>query len=149
MSAATRLAVATAWVLLGTARLLTLVLPSTVVRHLLGEQRSPSATGPDPGRGPSPLGERDLTRARRIGWVVGTAAARTPWRSDCFPQALTARLLLWAARVPHVVTFGLRRDDRGTLRAHVWVAVGDAAVTGGASGAWTGVGSFAWAPRRH
>jgi hypothetical protein len=118
-----------------------------VVRHLLGEQRS--ATGPDSGRVPSPLGARDLGRARRIGWVVGTAAARTPWRSDCFPQALTARVLLWAARVPHVVTLGLRRDDSGALKAHVWVAAGDVAVTGGSGSTWTGVGSFAWAPRRH
>lgn len=77
-----------------------------------------------------------------------TAAARTPWTSDCFPQALTARLLLRVARVPHVVTFGLRRDDAGALKAHVWVATGEVAVTGGSGSSWTGVGSFAWAPHR-
>lgn len=135
--------------LLGTTRLLTLALPSTVVRHLLGERRAPSATGPDPGRVPSPLlGARELGRARQIGWVVRTAAARTPWTSDCFPQALTARLLLRVARVPHVVTFGLRRDDTGALKAHVWVAADQVAVTGGSGTSWTGVGTFAWSPRR-
>ncbi|WP_277987710.1 lasso peptide biosynthesis B2 protein [Nocardioides aromaticivorans] len=142
------MAVAAAWVLLGTARLLTLALPSTVVRHLLGERRSPSATGPDPGRVPSPPGPSGTGRARQIGWVVRTAAARTPWTSDCFPQALTARVLLRAARVPHVVTFGVRRDDTGALKAHVRVAAGEVAVTGGSGSSWTGVGSHAWAPRR-
>lgn len=81
--------------------------------------------------------------------MVRTAAARTPWTSDCFPQALTARLLLRAARVPHVVTFGVRRDDTGALKAHVWVAADHVAVTGGSGSSWTGVGSSAWAPRRH
>lgn len=77
-----------------------------------------------------------------------TAATRTPWRSDCFPQALTARLLLRAAGVPHTVTFGLRRDDSGALKAHVWVAAEQVAVTGGQGTHWTGVASFAWRPRR-
>lgn len=124
-----------------------LVLPFKVVRHLLGEHRSPRATGPDTSPVPLLLRGRDLDRARKIGWTVQTAARRTPWRSECFPQALTARLLLRAARVPHVVTFGLRRDDAGTLKAHVWVAADQVAVTGGSGSAWTGVGSFAWAPR--
>lgn len=78
-----------------------------------------------------------------------TAAARTPWRSDCFPQALAARVLLRAAGVPHVVTFGLRRGETDALKAHVWVAAGPVAVTGGSGTSWTGVGTFAWAPRRH
>lgn len=105
--------------------------------------------GSSPGEAPSARSARDLARAQRIGWVVRAAATRTPWRSDCFPQALTARLLLRVAGVPHVVTFGLRRDDSGELKAHVWVAAEQVAVTGGTGSRWTGVGSFAWAPRRH
>ena len=131
--------------LLGATRLLTLALPAQVVRHLLGEQRPSAGPGASPVP-PQPC-PRDVVRARKIGWVVRTASTRTPWRSDCFPQALTARLLLRLARVPHVVTFGLRRDDTGSLRAHVWVAADDITVTGGSRQTWTGVGSFAWAPR--
>ncbi|GAA3646642.1 hypothetical protein GCM10022237_02630 [Nocardioides ginsengisoli] len=116
-----------------------------MVRHLLGEQRSPAGPGASPV--PPQLRPRDLIRARKIGWAVRTAATRTPWRSECFPQALTARLLLRRARVPHVVTFGLRRDGAGALRAHVWVTADEVTVTGGSRESWTGVGSFAWAPR--
>lgn len=79
--------------------------------------------------------------------MVRTAAARTPWQSDCYPQALTARVLLRAARVPHSVTFGVRRDDAGELRAHAWVAAADVAVTGGDGSSWSAVGSFHWTPR--
>lgn len=89
---------------------------------------------------------RDLQRARWVGHVIAAAAARTPWRSDCYPQALTARILLRAARVPHSVVFGVRRDDAGVLRAHAWVTSGEVGVTGGSDERWTGVAAFDWAP---
>lgn len=149
-----------AWVLLGVTRLLTVLLPFRAIRHLLGEQRSPrtvdgtvdgsvdGSVDPASGPVPPPASARDENRARQIGWAVRTAAGRTPWRSDCYPQALTARALLRAARVPHTVTFGVRRDDAGQLKAHAWVGAGRVAVTGGSGQSWVGVGSFAWSPRR-
>ncbi|GAB3855883.1 hypothetical protein GCM10028801_12190 [Nocardioides maradonensis] len=85
-------------------------------------------------------------RAVGVARAIGSAAAHTPWRSDCYPQALTARILLRALRVPHTVVFGVRRDAAGELRAHAWVTVGDLTVTGGSPETWTGVASFAWAP---
>lgn len=136
--------------LLGLTRLLTLVLPFSAIRRLLGDHRSPRQADPAVLPVPSPTGPREAGRARRIGWLVRTAAARTPWQSDCYPQALTARILLRAARVPHRVTFGVRRDDTGELKAHAWVtAATDIAVTGGDGRSWSAVGSFHWAPRRH
>jgi hypothetical protein len=143
----TRLSIAAAWTLLGLTRLLTLVLPFSAIRRLLGEHRSPRAAEPATPASTS-TGPREAGRAQRIGWVVRTAAAHTPWRSDCYPQALAARFLLRAARVPHTVTFGVRRDDAGELKAHAWVAAADVAVTGGNGTAWVGVGTFAWSPRR-
>lgn len=113
-----------------------------MVRRLLGERSDPAAAG-----GGTPVTEQQLARARWIGRTVRAAAARTPWRSDCYPQALTARLLLRAAGVPHGVTFGLRRDDTAGLRAHVWVRVGDLVVAGGSAHGWAGVATFSWAPR--
>ena len=137
-----------AWTLLGLTRLLTVVLPFRAIRHLLGEQRSPRSVDPASGPVPPPVNARDINRARQIGSAVRTAARRTPWRSDCYPQALTARALLRLARVPHAVTFGVRRDDAGELKAHAWVSAGKVAVTGGSGQSWVGVGTFAWSPRR-
>ncbi|MBM7518735.1 hypothetical protein JOD66_003702 [Nocardioides nitrophenolicus] len=74
------------------------------------------------------------------------AATRTPWTSDCYPQALTARILLRGARVPHSVVFGVLRDPAGALLAHAWVTVGPVTVTGGSVREWTPVGSFSWRP---
>lgn len=74
------------------------------------------------------------------------AARHTPWRSECYPQALTARALLGLARVPHVVSFGVRRDG-DALVAHAWVHVDGVPVTGLTGHDYTEVGSFAWTPR--
>lgn len=136
-----------AWSLLGLTRLAILVLPFTAVRRVLGE---PAAPGERPDRaGDHPLDPATLARADRIGATVRLAARHTPWRSECYPQALTARALLGVAGIPHVVSFGVRRDQ-GALVAHAWVHAGSAIVTGGTGHDYTEVGSFAWAPRsRH
>jgi hypothetical protein len=138
------------WSLLGFTRLAILVLPFRTVRHLLGEDR---AVGPgnEPTQAPTqaaavpPLTAHDRARAERIGQMIVALAARTPWRSECYPQALTARILLGARRIPHRMTFGLRRSE-GALVAHVWVHAEDIAVTGGDGRDYTEVGSFQWVP---
>jgi len=140
-----------AWSLLGLSRLAILLLPFGVVRRALGEHRhpgSPPAARGDSERraGEGTADEQTAARAARIGAIVRLAARHTPWRSECFPQALTARLLLGAARIPHVVSFGVRREGDALL-AHAWVHAGGVAVTGGTATDYTEVGSFAWAPR--
>ena len=84
-------------------------------------------------------------RALQIGRAVRLAANYTPWDSNCFPQAVAARLLLGLYGVPYALYFGLARDalTRET-QAHAWVMAGPVAVTGGASFArFTVVGVFA------
>lgn len=130
-----------AWFLLGFARLLIILLPFTAVRRLLGEDRS------SPGRRDVPaITDDERLRAAHIGRIVEAAAAHAPWRSDCYPQALTARTFLALRRIPHVVSFGVRRDA-GALVAHAWVHAGEVAVTGGNGREYTEVGAFAWSPR--
>ena len=73
-------------------------------------------------------------RAQQIGRVVRMMAKYTPWNSNCFPQAVTARLLLGLYRVPYVLCFGVRRDAAGQpMQAHAWVVSGRIHVTGGDS----------------
>lgn len=130
-----------AWVLLGVSRFAILVLPFSVVRRTLGERRDTreAATLPT-------LEHADLVRAARIAATIDLAARHTPWRSECYPRALAARALLGVARVPHIVSFGVRRDG-DALVAHAWVRAGEVAVTGGTGESYTEVGSFSWAPR--
>jgi len=83
-------------------------------------------------------------RALAIGRAVRMAARYTPWESNCFPQAVAARLLLGLYGIPYALYFGLMRDPgSGEMKAHAWVAAGKVHVTGGASfGRFTVVGCF-------
>jgi hypothetical protein len=88
---------------------------------------------------------RQRARALQIGRAVRLAAKYTPWDSNCFPQAVAARVLLGLYGVPYAMYFGLARDalTRET-QAHAWVMAGPVAVTGGHSFAqFTVVGVFA------
>jgi hypothetical protein len=90
------------------------------------------------------LDERQERRALMVGRVVRLSARYTPWNSNCFPQAVTAKLLLSLYRIPYALYFGLGKDsaDSGT-QAHAWIAAGRIRVTGGASfGQFTVVGCF-------
>ena len=129
-----------AWSLLGLSRLLILLLPFTVIRRLLGEHHAGVGQQPVPELNPA-----QRIRAMHIGRIVELAAAYAPWRSDCYPQALTARTFLALRRIPHQVCFGVRRDA-GALVAHAWVRAGDVEVTGGDGREYTEVGRFSWAP---
>ena len=83
-------------------------------------------------------------RATQIKHVVQLAARYTPWTSNCFPQAIAARVLLGVYRIPYGLYFGLCRDRQTSdFKAHAWVASGRVRVTGGSSfGQFTVVGCF-------
>ncbi|CAK0745209.1 hypothetical protein CCP3SC1_140050 [Gammaproteobacteria bacterium] len=82
-------------------------------------------------------------RAFHIGRVVRLTAGYTPWESNCFPQAVTARLLLGLYRIPYALFFGVAKNGESEMEAHAWVAAGPVRVTGsdGFSG-FTVVGVF-------
>ena len=114
------------WLLLGAARAAILLLSFRRLATALGSNVGPHAWIPL-------LTAGEEVRARRIGYLVRWVAAHTPWTSDCFPQAVAARLLLALYRVPCAVLFGLERDHQRALLAHAWVVSGCVSVTGGAS----------------
>jgi hypothetical protein len=70
-------------------------------------------------------------RVIQIRKLISAAARNTPWVSNCFPQAIVARILLGIYRIPYALYFGLRRDfDTADLLAHAWVMSGDESVCG-------------------
>lgn len=83
-------------------------------------------------------------RAWQISQVIYLVARYTPWNSNCFPQAIVARLLLGFYRIPYTLCFGLMRDPHtGEFKAHAWVAAGRVCVTGGTGfDQYTVVGCF-------
>jgi len=129
------------WLLLGMARVMILIISFPRLARTFGHPLGVAAW--------VPLADtRQRARARQVGRAIRVAARYTPWTSNCFPQALAARLLLAMYRVPCTLCFGLVREA-GTVKAHAWIVCGPVAVTGGASfGHYTVVGAFASCPPR-
>lgn len=112
-----------AFVLLGVARAAIVLLSFRRVVGWLGPLDVESARQ---------IPEWQTREARRIGRIVRQVSGWTPWKSNCFPQALTARVLLRRHRITSTVYLGVRHDEARTgLEAHAWVRAGEVAVTGG------------------
>ena len=109
---------AVAW--LAIARIMLAVLP---FRHLSARLSG----GGDPVRRGS-----DPEALRRIGRAVGIAANHVPWRADCFPQTIAARMLLRREGYASIIHLGVARIGADTLEAHAWLTCAETVVTGGA-----------------
>ena len=134
----TQLWLVPAWLLLGLSRAMILLLSFRRLAPWLGKLHQDGALVPL-------LDSRQEARARTLKHVVQLAARYTPWTSNCFPQAVTARLLLGLHGIPFALYFGVARDaDTAAMLAHAWVTAGKVPVSGGNSfGRYTVVACFA------
>jgi hypothetical protein len=69
---------------------------------------------------------------RRVSFAVGAAANNVPWRSDCFPQAIAARMLLKRRGHASKIHLGVEKRGGGNIAGHAWLTCGDEVVVGGA-----------------
>ena len=115
------------WLLLGASRMFILAVPFRHLAPRLGKHAGVASWVPLVDAGCE-------ARAASIARVVQMAARHTPWVSNCFSQAVAARLLLGLYGVPYCLFFGVTRNQAETmLNAHAWVVAGRVRVTGGAS----------------
>jgi Transglutaminase-like superfamily len=75
--------------------------------------------------------EPDPELLQRISHAMAIAANHVPWRSDCFPQTIAARLLLRRYGYASTIHIGVERVGDDTLNGHAWLTCGDTVVTGG------------------
>ncbi len=68
--------------------------------------------------------------ARQIAWSVQRVAAAVPWRAVCLQQGLAAQWLLRRHGFDARLHYGIGKDQRGGLAAHVWVTVDDTVLIG-------------------
>ena len=68
---------------------------------------------------------------RRVTYAVAAAANHVPWRSDCFPQTIAARMLLKRRGYESTIHVGVERIGEDVLNGHAWLTCGDIVVTGG------------------
>ena len=76
--------------------------------------------------------EPDADLLQRISFAVSAAANNVPWRSDCFPQTIAARMLLKRFGYASTIHFGVERAGEDDLSGHAWLTCGESVVTGGA-----------------
>ena len=63
--------------------------------------------------------------------VVEAVSRHTPWESNCFVKALTAKRLLNRKGYKATIYMGVGKDNEGKLIAHAWLRCGLFYVTGG------------------
>ena len=109
---------ATAW--LAIARIMLVVVPFRQLSARLSTKTNSPQIEPDP----------DLLQ--RITDAVSAAANNVPWRSDCFPQTIAARMLLKSYGHASTIHFGVERVGEDELKGHAWLTCGETVVTGAA-----------------
>lgn len=88
-----------------------------------------------------PLSDRSLPL--RVSRAILRARRYTPWKSNCLPQAMTAKSMLQKRGLRSTLYLGLMLEASGEVTAHAWLRCGDVYVTGGRGARFTVVGTFA------
>jgi hypothetical protein len=91
--------------------------------HQLSERLSNDA--------PDTCADPDPDFLLRVGVAVRAAANNVPWRSDCFPQAIAARMLLKRRGHASTIHLGVEKCGEGSIAGHAWLTCGDVVVVGG------------------
>lgn len=113
-----------AWLLLGASRFLILFVPFRHLAPRMGKHAGLHSWIPL-------VNARQNARAASIARVIALAARYTPWTSNCFAQAVAAKVLLGVYSIPNSLFFGVNRERKDVaLKAHAWVAAGRVRVTG-------------------
>lgn len=120
-----------AWVLIGLSAAVIALVPFRRIAPWLGTNLGAVAVRP-------PIDAAQERRALLLAQTIDLASRYARFRADCYPQALTARVLCALWRVPCAVHFGVAigGEDGVKMRAHAWACSGNVIVSGGA-------GSFA------
>ena len=67
----------------------------------------------------------------RVGYAVRAAAGAVPWRADCFPQTIAARMLLKRKGYSSTIHLGVEKAGGGNIAGHAWITCEGRVVTGG------------------
>lgn len=130
-----------AWFFLAIGRILIFWRPFRKLLPLIGQQVSQEEAEI---AGLDRVASNDLLELIRIS--IRRACRRSPWRTKCFEQALSARMMLRRRGIKSIVYFGVRKsisDQKETLEAHAWLVCSGVVVTGGENNStFTIVGRF-------
>lgn len=110
------------YIMLGYGRFMVLMFPFNRIKSLLEKDLDKMSDG---------SGINDKTNiVKQVKWCVGIMSRHTPWKSNCYAQAIAAQNMLRRRGIPGTVYFGVAKEDDKTLSAHAWLICGDICVTG-------------------
>ncbi|MDD4760918.1 MAG: lasso peptide biosynthesis B2 protein [Bacteroidaceae bacterium] len=129
------------WCFLAIARILIFWIPFRKLLPLLGRQVSQEDAEM---AASAPTASNELLERIRIS--ILRASRRSPWRTKCFEQALSVRMMLRRRNIKSVIYFGVsinQPDQPEKMTAHAWLKCSGIVVTGGKNnGSFTVVGRF-------
>lgn len=82
----------------------------------------------EPGKAGTPP---DREYVDRVGYAVRAASGAVPWRADCFPQTIAARMLLKRKGYNSTIHLGVEKAGGGNIAGHAWLTCDGVLVTGG------------------
>jgi len=115
---------AKAYTLLGISRFIIISFSFERIARYLGPSRVES---------PAEATETQLAEAHRVAWAIDSASRYTPWKSNCYPQAVAAKYLLHRRGIASTLYMGaaFKVNKRDEMEAHAWLRCGPYYVTGG------------------
>ena len=73
-------------------------------------------------------GQPDLVK--NIRFAIKICDKYTPWPTECYTRALTAKIMLKRRQMASTLYFGFCKDDTGQLKGHAWLQCSGLIVTG-------------------
>lgn len=68
--------------------------------------------------------------AGRVKTALWLCNKYTPWKTECYVQALTARVLLRQKQIASTIYIGFRKGEENKFEGHAWLRCGKLIVTG-------------------
>ncbi len=72
----------------------------------------------------------EISKVKKVQFALKLCDRYVPWPTECYTQALTAKLLLKRRNIPGIIYFGFRKNDQGKLMGHAWLKSEGIVVTG-------------------
>ncbi len=112
-----------AWVLLAAARLILIFAPFKKIAPLLGHLNKDE---------PSLSTTENKFTLTHLSLAIARACRYSFWRTQCFEQALAAKIMLRRRGIHSTIYFGVKHVDNGnkTIAAHAWIESEGITLTG-------------------
>lgn len=72
-----------------------------------------------------------LTFRKNVKSAMRLCDKYTFWKTECYTQALTAKILLNRNGIPCTIYIGFKKDENGKYEGHAWLRSYDMLITGG------------------